>query len=383
MSQNNFIQNNFITPEKFDELKLTKHSGPLGWLLFVDCDDISKDNLTFAGKVKSEYEKMLINSKSSFTKIPIIPVYNDIEMDPLIKVFEDTETCPTLPEHVAGSNVYVFFSVHELKSGRTVNENTMRLLQVIRTLKVNKAKNVTVVMPYFPYARQDKPTSFKREATLAKHTSDLFFVSGADEMILYHPHSESIRGFFEPNVKMTVINGLDIFKEVFYKFKDNKNVVAISTDAGGAKATVHLAKAINVGYAMGNKYRPEKEKTDVLGIIGDLKDKKIALITDDETVTFSSFYNVAERLYKDYGIKEIHGALSHMKLTQNHIPKLIEAHEKFGLKELHITDSIPQKDEIINLPFIKVHSLALRIALTINSLHYNQSVSGIFYKPKK
>jgi ribose-phosphate pyrophosphokinase len=373
----------FVTPEKFDELKNKKHSGPLGWLLFVDCDDFSNGNPTLAENVKSIYEKNLSRFGSSYVKIPIIKAFNGKDNEVLIKVFEDTETCPTLPEHVAGANVYIFFSVLELKSGRTENENLVRLLQVIRTLKVNKAKNITVITPYFPYARQDKPTTFKREATLGKLVADMLYVSGADEIIIYHPHSESIRGFFEPKMRVTVINGLDLFKEIFQKFSGNNEVFAISPDAGGAKAAVHLAKAIKVSYAIGNKFRPEKDKSDALGVIGNLKGKKIALLSDDESSTFSTLYNVTERLYKDHDIKEIYGALSHMKLRQKHIPLLIEAHEKLGLKELHITDSVPQTEDILNLPFIKVHSLAEPIALAINSMHYNQSVSSIFYMPKK
>jgi ribose-phosphate pyrophosphokinase len=234
------------------------------------------------------------------------------------------------------------------------------------------------VLPYCPYARQDKPSFMKREAALASLFADQLKVSGADACLTYHPHTTSLYGFYEPEIKLIALSGLDLFEAIFRKFKGKKEVVVMSTDAGGAKTTVHFADKLNTTYAISNKFRHSKDDTSIIGVIGDLRDKRVAIITDDETVTGSSILNPIKTLYNDYGIEEIYAAISHFKVHGKHFDKFIEAHEKYGLKELHITNSIPHVETFNELKFIQEHSLTKIIAATINKLHYNQSVSQIF-----
>lgn len=368
----------FITPEIFNnEIKKRNLQGPNGWILFVACNE----GIDFAERVKREYESLLVENKSELLKD--IPFLNDVSNNKrLIKRFDDTETAPRLPYHVAGSDAFVFQSVHELISGNVVNDNFMQLLQMIRTLKVHGAKTITAVTPYSPYSRQDKPTFLKREATLAKLAADLLITAGVDGVILYHPHTEGLRGFYEPQVKFTALNGLDLFISITDKLKGLEDVVCVSTDAGGAKFTIHYSDALNVDYAIGNKFRPKQEKTEMLGIIGNLQKKKIALIGDDESVTVTSLSGAVKELHERYNLDETHVLVSHNKIRPQHLYKLVEAHEKYGLKKLHVTDTVPQKGEILNLTFIETHPLARRFAETINKLHYNQSVSALFYTPR-
>ena len=87
-------------------------------------------------------------------------------------------------------------------------------------------------------------------------------------------------------------------------------------DAGGSKPTIRLAKKLNITYAVGSKYRPEQEIAEKIGIICDLEGKQVAILTDDETVSFSSMLNIAKELYTKYDIKQIYSAISHMNLTK-------------------------------------------------------------------
>lgn len=361
----------FITPEEFEKLSYKNLSGPNGWLLFVACNS----GIDFAQNVKIEYEKILDLKQSSLRQIPLIGTHEQ----PLTTVFADTETCPRLPKYVAGSNAFVFQCVQENVTGNTVNENIQQLMQVVRTLRAHRAKTISVVTPYSPYSRQDKPTFMKREATLASLFADQLKISGADIHMTYHPHAYSLYGFYEPDMMFVAISGLDLFIDIFSKFRGMENTVAVSTDAGGAKFTIHYADAMNITYAIANKYRKAKDKSHLLGIIGDVEDKKIAIITDDETVTGNSIINATEQLYSIYGVKEIHVAISHLKMKKEFLPALIHAHNEWGLKEIHVTDTIPQIPEIASLDFIKVHSLARRFAYNINRLHYNQSLSMLSY----
>ncbi|MBN1307294.1 MAG: ribose-phosphate pyrophosphokinase [Chitinispirillaceae bacterium] len=360
----------FITPESFLTIRRQDLSGPNGWLLFVACNS----GIDLAMSVKREYESMLSQNGSELVEIPLLGSYNN----PITRVFSDTETCPRLCEHVAGSNAYVFQCVHEHITPNTVNENIQQLLQVVRTLRAHRARTITVVTPYSPYSRQDKPSFLAREATLASLFVDQLKSAGAHTHLTYHPHALSLYGFYEPDMMLVALSGLGLFTEIFDSFRGREEVVAVSTDTGGAKNTVHFSEALNIPYAIANKFRPGKDRVNLLGIIGDLNGKKTALITDDETVTGSSIANATRCLFTDFGVKEIHVAVSHLKLREEYLPTIIELHERYGLAALHTTDSIPQIPAIKNLDFITVHSLARRFASTINKLHYNQSVSELF-----
>ena len=360
----------FITPESFNTIKKSDLGGPNGWLLFVACNS----GIELAESVKKEYESMLSENGSELVEIPLLGSYNH----PVTQVFSDTETCPRLTEHVAGSNAYVFQCVHEHITPNTVNENIQQLLQVVRTLRAHRARTITVVTPYAPYSRQDKPSFLAREATLASLFVDQLKIAGAQTHLTYHPHALSLYGFYEPDMMLVALSGLGLFTEIFQSFRGLEEVVAVSTDAGGAKFTVHFSEAMNIPYAVSNKFRPGKDRANLLGIIGDLKGKKIAIISDDETVTGSSIANATRWLHDNFGVMEIHIAISHLKLREEYLPTIIELHEKYGLAALHTTDSIPQIPAVRNMDFIKVHSLARRFASTINKLHYNQSVSELF-----
>jgi len=371
MTFEQFANGQFISPEGYDgQIKKRNLGGPNGWLLFVACNA----GIAFAESVKKEYEVMLSSTGSELVSIPML----GSREHPITAVFADTETCPRLDQHVAGSDVFVFQSVHGYQSSNTVNENIQQLLQVVRTLRAHRAKTITVVTPYCPYSRQDKPSFLAREATLASLFVDQLKVAGANVHLAYHPHALSLYGFYEPHMMLVSLSGLDLFVDMFNQFKGLSDVVAVSTDAGGAKSTVHFSEAMNIPYAITNKFRPGKDRANLLGIIGDLKGKRIAIITDDETVTASSINNAVRSLYTSHGVQEIYVGVSHFKLREEYIPAIVELHEKFGLRELHTTDTIPQTPSVLGLDFVKMHPLACRFAATINRLHYNQSVSELY-----
>jgi ribose-phosphate pyrophosphokinase len=365
----------FITPEKSKTIGRRELYGPNGWLLFVACNA----GIEFAEKVRQEYEGMLAEGKSRVVDVPVIGTGKD----PVTRVFTDTETCPRLPKYVTGSNAYVFQSCHENVTRFTVNENIQQLIQVVRTLRSHRAKTITVVTPYSPYSRQDKPTFMRREATLAKLFADQLKIAGADLHLCYHPHAYSLQGFYEPEMTFVALSGLTLFVEMFEKWRDREDVVAVSTDAGGAKFTVHYAGELGVNYAIANKYRSVHGAANLLGIIGDMRNVKTAIITDDETVTGSSLVNAVRQLHDNYGVKDIYVALSHLKLLKDNIPKLVQCHRESGLRELRVTDTIPQVPEVLELDFVKVHSVARRFAGVINRLHYNQSIGVLHQEHEK
>lgn len=362
----------FLTPSSNTKYYERTLKGPNGWLLFTACND----GIELADKVKRSYE-MIYSAveKDVGFEIPII----GIDDKPITKVFSDSETCPRLPIHVAGSDAYVFQNLHNRKSGNSANENIQRLIQVIRTLKTHRAKTITVVIPYMAYSRQDKPSFMKREAALASLFADQLKIAGTDICLTYHPHTSSVYGFFEPEIKLVALSGLDLFLSIFKKYRNNPETIVVSTDAGGIKEVIYFAEKYGISYGISSKFRQGKDNANIIGMVGDFVGKKRAIIIDDETVTGNSVINAIETLYNKYNIKETYVGISHLKAQEKDINRFVEAHEKYGLKELHVTDTIPQPGGLIDgYDFIFQHTLAEIIATTINKLHYNESVSQIF-----
>jgi ribose-phosphate pyrophosphokinase len=372
-------QNNFLTHKDYEQHreKYADLIGPSGSLLFVACD-AGKE---LAINVKKEYQTML-EKKHKNGDVIDIPLMTDIT-----NKFEGSGhdgSCPRIPQHVGGVDAYIFQNcMDKRKDGESVNYNLKELEHMISTIKSNEGSRVTAVIPYYPYSRQDKPSFMQREAPLARRVADALVEAKVDRVISYHPHSTSLVGFFPANVPFRYISGLDLAYEMFSKFKGDKETIAFCTDAGGIKETIHLADALNLNFGLSAKHRPKQKKTDALGILGNTQGKKRAIITDDETATFSSCLGVIKLLNQDYGIEEFHLGISHMRLEPQYIDRLKEANEKYGMVELHTTDSVPQIDVIKELSFVKIHSLAKTWAFVINRMHYNLSVSEIFYNPKK
>ncbi|MCP4219876.1 MAG: ribose-phosphate pyrophosphokinase [bacterium] len=357
-----------ITPEIYHDIG-NLMMGPNGWLLFVACNSGTE----LALNVKKAYDDFLTCNASDCE----VPLLGTAEKQ-ITRVFPDTESCPRFDISVSGSDAYVFQNVQENVSGNTVNENLMQLFQVIWGLREHGARRISVITPYGPYTRQDKPSFMKREPTTAKMLSDFLKACGVRIHIVYHPHTYALYGCYGSSLRFTPLSGLQLFTEIFAKFKGRKDVIAVSVDAGGAKFTINYAERMDIPYAIANKFRYSGDKAEVLGVIGDFTGKDIAVITDDETITGTSIINTVQKLHEDYGIKEIYVGISHLKLKEKYFDKLVEAHEKYGLKELHVTDSIPQQEELLKYDFIKIHPLVKKIASTINHLHYNQSITEIF-----
>ncbi len=365
----------FVTPEHFEQIGHRALQGPNGWLLFVACNA----GVDFADAVRCQYEKMLRENGSSVDRIPMI----GSREDPISTVFADTETCPRLDTYVAGSNAYVFQSCHQPAGGNTVNENIQQLIQVVRTLRAHRAKTITVVTPYCPYSRQDKPTFMRREAVLARLFADQLKIAGADIHLCYHPHTYSLHGFYEPEMIFVALSGLALLAEIFEETAGKRDVVVVSTDAGGAKFTMHYADIMDINYAIANKFRSDKDKADIIGVIGDLEDKQTAIITDDETVTGTSLLNAVRQMHETFGIAEVHVAVSHMKMSEEYVPQLVEAHRNWGLEAMHITDTVPLVGAVRDLDFVHVHPISRRFAATINHMHYDQSVSALFQEHER
>ena len=128
----------------------------------------------------------------------------------------------------------------------------------------------------------------------------------------------------------------------------------------------------------GIKDRPEKDSPESLGVSNGLNGKKRVIMTDDETASFKSCLELIRKINQSYGIDEFYVAVSHMRLSPSSLSRVKEANERYGMRVLHTTDSIPQRDELLSLSCVKMHSLDEMWAFVINKVHYVESVSELF-----
>jgi ribose-phosphate pyrophosphokinase len=235
-------------------------------------------------------------------------------------------------------------------------------------------------LPYLAYARQDKPTKFMREPTTAKLMADLSIQAGIDRLIAWDPHCGQIRGFYA-GMPVNMLEPLTLFMETFERFRGREEVIAVAPDVGASKFVTHFGRALDLDCAIASKFRPEPEEAEVSDIIGDFQGKRKAIILDDMISGASTVHAVATALVREKGIEEVMVGVSHNLCVGQARERLMDLHESYGLVELVVTNSIPQTEGFRRLPFVEVKCLSDSLARTINRIHYNRSVSDVFYRP--
>src|SRR5580704_11603520 len=223
-----------------------------------------------------------------------------------IKRFADGEVALSISESVRGYHTYVVQSISP-----PANEHLMELLVMIDALKRASAVEITVVMPYYGYARQDRKAA-PREPITAKLVADLLEAAGATRLISLDLHAAQIQGFF--NVPVDNLYASPIFiEDIKQKYGQNKlekdDLVVVSPDAGGVERARAYAKRIQATLAIIDKRRPQPGVAEVMNIIGDVKNKR-AIIIDDMIDTAGTLVNASEAVMKQ-GAKSICTYASH------------------------------------------------------------------------
>jgi ribose-phosphate pyrophosphokinase len=182
-----------------------------------------------------------------------------------IKRFADDEIYVEINENIRGNSIFVIQS-----TSNPANDNLMELLICIDALKRSSAKNITAVIPYFGYARQDRKV-VPRTAISAKLVSDLITNAGAHRILSVDLHAGQIQGFF--NIPVDNLFATPIFARHIKKNISIKNLICVAPDVGGVERTRALSRRINVGIAIIDKRRPSPGKSEVMNIVGDVKIK--------------------------------------------------------------------------------------------------------------
>ena len=281
-----------------------------------------------------------------------------------IKRFPDNEIYVEINENIRGNSIFVVQS-----TSNPVNDNLMELLICIDALRRSSAKNITAVIPYFGYARQDRKV-VPRTAISAKLVSNLITDAGANRILSVDLHAGQIQGFFD--IPVDNLFATPIFARHIKKNIKTNNLICIAPDVGGVERTRALSRRINVGIAIIDKRRPTPGKSEVMNIVGNVK-HKICVIVDDIIDSGGTIVNAAKAL-KDKGAKEIYVYITHAVLSGSAVDKIKESQ----IKKLIITDTIDNSKKIKISKKIEVISFAPMISEAIKRISNSTSVSSLF-----
>ena len=281
-----------------------------------------------------------------------------------IRKFSDGEIYVEINENIRGNSIFVVQS-----SSHSANDNLMELLICIDALRRSSAKSITAVIPYFGYARQDRKV-VPRTAISAKLVSNLITNSGANRVLTLDLHAGQIQGFFDipvDNLFSTPLFAKDIKKNI-----NTNSLVCVSPDIGGVERARALGRRINASIAIVDKRRPAPGKSEVMNIIGHVKDKT-CVIVDDIIDSGGTIVNAAKAL-KDKGAKDVYAYITHAVLSGNAVDKI----KKSQVKKLIITDSIDNSKKLKKNNKIQVISISSMMAEAIKRISNSTSVSSLF-----
>ena len=249
-----------------------------------------------------------------------------------------------------------------------VNERIMELLITIDAIKRATAKNINVVLPYYPYSRSDKKDQPRIPIT-AKLIAELLEAAGATRVITCDLHNPAIQAYFNINCDRLTA---EYILEEYFKEKKLDNMVIVATDAGSSKKAYKYSEYFNCPIALVDKRREGNDDRAIAStIIGDVKDKN-AIIFDDEIDTAGSMMETVKVL-KKFGAKAIYAGCTHGVLSGPAIERI----KNSDIKELVITNTIPLTEEK-KIDKIKVLSIAPLFAETIKRINEKKPLGELY-----
>ena len=281
-----------------------------------------------------------------------------------IKRFADDEIYVEINENIRGNTIFVIQS-----TSNPANDNLMELLICIDALKRSSAKNITAVIPYFGYARQDRKV-VPRTAISAKLVSDLITNAGANRILSVDLHAGQIQGFF--NIPVDNLFATPIFARHIKKKINLNNLICVAPDVGGVERTRALSRRLNTSIAIIDKRRPAPGKSEVMNIVGNVKNKNCVII-DDIIDSGGTIVNAAKAL-KDKGARDVYVYITHAVLSGQAVDKI----EKSKIKKLITTDTIDNLKKIKNTKKIEIISIAPMISEAMKRISNSTSVSSLF-----
>ena len=279
-----------------------------------------------------------------------------------VSKFSDGEIQVEIEESVRGTDTFVV-----QPTCPPVSHNLMELLIMLDALKRASADRITVVMPYYGYARQDRKV-VPRTSISARLVANLITTAGASRILAMDLHAGQIQGFFDIPVDHLLALPV-LFK---YVQTIEGQVVIVSPDAGGVERAREMGKRLNASLAIIDKRREKANVSKVMHIIGDVKDK-VAIILDDMMDTGGTIVQAAEAIKKN-GASAVYACCTHPVLSGSAVERIANS----PLKELIVTNTIPLSEAARKVEKIKVLDVSPILGEAIKRIHSDESVSSLF-----
>ena len=276
--------------------------------------------------------------------------------------FSSGELYARIEETIRGHEVYVLQTITE-----KVSDNYMELFVMMDALKRASAGSINVIIPYFGYARQDRKSA-PREPISSRMIADILTAVGLSRFITVDLHADQIQGFF--NLPVDHLTAFPLFVDYFKK-KKLKDLVIVAPDIGRAKVAKKLADKLGAELAIVHKARPKHNVSEVMHLVGDVKDKTV-LLFDDMVDTAGSVLKAVEALRK-HGCRDAYLAATHPVFSGPAVERLTEA----NFKEIVVTNTIPIPP-YKQIPGLKILSIATLLAEVIKRNHDKTSISPLF-----
>lgn len=279
-----------------------------------------------------------------------------------VSTFSDGETQINIEESVRGCDVYIVQS-----TSQPVNENLMELLILIDAVRRAAASTITIVMPYYGYARQDRKAR-AREPITSKLVANLLETAGADRVVTLDLHAPQIQGFFDVPIDHLV--GVPLLSD-YFEAKNLEDIVVVSPDHGGVVRARRLADRLKTPIGIIDKRRPKPNVAEVMNIVGEVEGKTVIII--DDIIDTAGTMCLAIDALIEKGATAVYAACTHPVLSGPAIERL----QNSPLKELVVTNTI-QLPEEKHIDKITQLSVAPLLGDAIKRIHEDKSVSVLF-----
>ncbi len=281
-----------------------------------------------------------------------------------VRRFSDMEIYVEILENVRGEDVFVIQS-----TSFPTNDNLMELLIMMDALKRGSARRITAVIPYFGYARQDRKTA-PRAPISAKLVANLITTAGADRVLTMDLHAGQIQGFFD--IPVDNLYGEPVFSKDIKTRYNGEPLTVVSPDIGGVLRARGMARRIDADLAIVDKRRERAGVSEVMNIIGDVKDRHCIMI-DDIVDSAGTLCNAAEALM-EAGAKGVSAYVTHGVLSGDAVGRVSSS----PLEKLVVTDSIQSTEAVRLSNTIEQLTIAPLMADAISRISDESSVSSLF-----
>ncbi|MGH8193242.1 MAG: ribose-phosphate pyrophosphokinase [Woeseiaceae bacterium] len=279
--------------------------------------------------------------------------------------FSDGEISVEILENIRGRETFIIQSTCPPTA-----ENLMELLVMVDACRRASASRITAVMPYFGFARQDRRPRASRVPITAKLVANLIGAAGVDRVLTVDLHADQIMGFFDiavDNVYASPVLLGDVWKQKY------ENMVVVSPDVGGVVRARALAKRLDdADLVIIDKRRSKANKSEVMNIIGDVRDKTCVII-DDMVDTAGTLCHAASAL-KGHGARQVVAYITHPVLSDPAVSRI----DGSELDEIVVTDTIPLRDEALACSKIRQLSTAELLGETMRRISDEESVSSLY-----